>query len=130
MLDSRGCPAQSKHERAAQVEGPQQCVYQDVTVYGRQAHIDSHACAATYQASTPFSKVAWITGAKRGKKFGRFWQHLAYTRVLKSYIEELNLKGYLAANRSEAMLGQEARERMLRAFNKWVYKEQTWKSTA
>jgi len=70
-----------------------------------------------------------VTGARRGKKFGRFWQHLAYTRVLKSYIEELNLRGYFEANEAEAMLGHAARERMLKRFNNWVYKEQGWKST-
>jgi REP element-mobilizing transposase RayT len=67
-----------------------------------------------------------ITGARRGKKFGRFWQGLAYTRVLKSYIEELNLKGYFHANRNEAEYGPAARERMLKAFNKWIYQERGW----
>jgi REP element-mobilizing transposase RayT len=64
-----------------------------------------------------------ITGARRGKPFGRFWQGLAYTRVLKSYTEELNLKGYFHANRSEAEYGAEARERVLKAFNNWIYRE-------
>ncbi|MGZ3723959.1 MAG: hypothetical protein ACXVA9_13545 [Bdellovibrionales bacterium] len=70
-----------------------------------------------------------VTGARKGRPFGKFWQHLAFTRVLKSYTEELNLKGYFAANRSEALYGPKARERMLKAFNEWVYKERT-KSTA
>jgi len=64
-----------------------------------------------------------MTGARKGKPFGRFWQGLAFTRVLKSYTEELNLKGYFYANRSEAALGPAARDRMLRAFNRWVYHE-------
>jgi REP element-mobilizing transposase RayT len=68
-----------------------------------------------------------VTGARKGRPFGAFWDYLAYTRVLKSYKEELNLKGYFMANRSEAMLGSEARERMLKAFNTWIYKEQGWR---
>src|SRR6266404_4770630 len=64
-----------------------------------------------------------ITGARKGKPFGKFWQGLAFTRVLKSYTEELNLKGYFVANRSEAEYGPAARERMLKLFNNWIYKE-------
>ncbi|MGZ3724043.1 MAG: hypothetical protein ACXVA9_13965, partial [Bdellovibrionales bacterium] len=70
-----------------------------------------------------------VTGARKGKPFGKFWQGLAFTRVLKSYTEELNLKGYFSANRAEAALGFEARERLLRAFNRWVYHERK-RSTA
>ena len=32
------------------------------------------------------------TGAKKGNRFGRFWDGLAYTRVLLSRFEELSLK--------------------------------------
>jgi hypothetical protein len=64
-----------------------------------------------------------ITGACRGKPFGRFWQGLAFTRVLTSYTEELNLKGYFTANRMEAARGPEARERFLKRFNDWVYRD-------
>ncbi len=70
-----------------------------------------------------------VTGAKKGRPFGKFWQGLAYTRVLKSYLEELNLKGYFTANRSEAAHGPEARDRVLKAFNRWVYKERKMSST-
>jgi hypothetical protein len=69
-----------------------------------------------------------VTGACRGNKFGRFWQGLAFTRVLKSYTEELNLKGYFHANRNEAEYGPAARDRVLKAFNKWVYRERRWNS--
>jgi REP element-mobilizing transposase RayT len=69
-----------------------------------------------------------VTGARKGKPFGRFWQNLAYTRVLKSYIEELNLRGYFQANLVEASMGYEARERALKRFNKWVYEERGWAS--
>lgn len=61
-----------------------------------------------------------VTGAKRGKPFGRFWQGLAFTRVLKSALEELNLRIYIAANRKEAQLGPKARELFLARFNAWV----------
>ncbi|MGZ3721665.1 MAG: hypothetical protein ACXVA9_01960, partial [Bdellovibrionales bacterium] len=69
-----------------------------------------------------------VTGARKGKPFGRFWQNLAFTRVLKSYTEELNLRGYFEANRAEAEYGPQARERMLKVFNKWVYQERGWSS--
>jgi hypothetical protein len=64
-----------------------------------------------------------VTGAKRGQKFGRFWQGLAFTRVLTSPLEELNLKGYIKANRIEAQDGEKARARFLTRFNQWVYRE-------
>jgi hypothetical protein len=64
-----------------------------------------------------------ITGAVRGKKFGRFWQGLAFTRVLKSSLEVLNLKGYLRANEIEASQSYHAREKYLKMFNRWVYRE-------
>ena len=64
-----------------------------------------------------------VTGARRGKPFGRFWQGLAFTRVLKSRLEELNLKGYIEANRRQAHGSQPAREAYLKAFNEWVYRE-------
>jgi len=64
-----------------------------------------------------------ITGAKKGYKFGRFWQGLAFTRVLTSSLEELNLKGYIKANRIQAEKGELAREKFLRKFNAWVYRE-------
>jgi REP element-mobilizing transposase RayT len=65
-----------------------------------------------------------ITNARRGHKFGRFWQGLAYTRILKSSLEELNLKGYFQANRVEAQKGQQKREEFLKQFNTWVYRSQ------
>lgn len=64
-----------------------------------------------------------VTGARKGKKFGRFWQGLAFTRVLTSSLEELNLKGYIKANQIEAKKGKQARTKFLTAFNAWVYEE-------
>lgn len=64
-----------------------------------------------------------ITGAKKENKFGRFWQGLAFTRVLTNSLEELNLKGYIESNRREARQGYETRKRFLAQFNAWVYQE-------
>lgn len=61
-----------------------------------------------------------ITGARRGHKFGRFWEGLAFTRVLKSRMEELRLKGYFDSNRIESEEGYEARETYRGKFNQWV----------
>jgi hypothetical protein len=66
----------------------------------------------------------FVTGARRGHPFGRFWQGLAYTRVLTSRYEELQLRGYIAANRLEAELpgakGRVAREKWLAEFNRHI----------
>src|SRR6185503_10348171 len=51
-----------------------------------------------------------VTGARKGKPFGKFWDELAFTRVLQSYTEELRLDGYLMANRMEAHVSKETRE--------------------
>jgi hypothetical protein len=48
-----------------------------------------------------------ITGARRGKKFGKFWDGLVFTRVIKSKFEEL---------------GYRERERYLKAFNQFLYR--------
>lgn len=64
-----------------------------------------------------------VTGARRGKPFGhRFWQGLAYTRVLSSALEELRLRGYVEANRIEAAQSNQAREKWLAKFNRFVRK--------
>lgn len=64
-----------------------------------------------------------VTGARKGKPFGkRFWQGLAYTRVLSSALEELRLRGYVEANRIEAVHSKAARERWLARFNRFVQK--------
>jgi hypothetical protein len=64
-----------------------------------------------------------VTGAKRGKPFGKFWQGLAFTRILTSALEELQLKGYIEANRREAQVSKQAREDFLAQFNRWVYRQ-------
>lgn len=64
-----------------------------------------------------------ITGARRGITFGKFWQGQAFTRVLNSKFEELNLYGYIKANKIEAVDSKAAREEYLKKFNAWVYRE-------
>ncbi len=66
-----------------------------------------------------------ITGAKKGKRFGRFWQGLAFTRVLRSAFEELQLKGYFEANRRQASHSYRERDLFLTEFNLWVQKLKT-----
>lgn len=64
-----------------------------------------------------------VTGARKGKTFGKFWQGQAFTRVLVSRFEELNLHGYIKANKIEATQSKSARETYLKRFNAWVYRE-------
>ncbi len=54
-----------------------------------------------------------VTGARKGKSFGKFWQALAYTRVLATAFEVWGLKDYLTGNRVERQHGYEARESYL-----------------
>lgn len=52
-----------------------------------------------------------VTGAKKGKPFGRkFWDFLAFTRVITSFKEERGIDRYLEANTLEAEVGKFARE--------------------
>ncbi len=62
-----------------------------------------------------------VTGAKKGQKFGKFWQGLAFSRVLKTSLEGLQLKGYFEANRREAIRSYQSRKEFLDRFNRWVY---------
>lgn len=62
----------------------------------------------------------FVTGARRGKPFGKFWQGLAYTRVLSSRLEELQLFGYIEANRLEAVRSRSAREAWLNRWNQYI----------
>lgn len=71
-----------------------------------------------------------VTGARRGNPFGRFWEGLAFTRVLSSRLEAYQLQGYMTANRIEASRpgehGRLNREKWLRHFNRqiWLLKTQ------
>lgn len=61
-----------------------------------------------------------VTGAKKGKPMGKFWQGLAFTRILTSYLEERQLNGYFRGNEIEALFGTSARESFLKQFNHWL----------
>jgi REP element-mobilizing transposase RayT len=63
-----------------------------------------------------------ITGARKGKKFGKFWDGLVYTRVLLSRIEALGLKGYFEANHRQREYGYLEREIYLKRFNQFIYR--------
>jgi len=78
-----------------------------------------------------------ITNAKKGTplptqkhKQNKFWQGLAFTRVLKTSYEVLQLKGYFKANRIQAAKGENAREEFLNAFNDWIRKMRYGDSSA
>ncbi len=51
-----------------------------------------------------------ISGAKKGNQTGRFWDALAYTRILKTSYEEKILNKYFNANALEVIFGKEIRD--------------------
>jgi REP element-mobilizing transposase RayT len=63
-----------------------------------------------------------ITQARRGHKFGRFWDGLAFTRILTSSLEALHLKGYFEGNRYERDVAPVIREGYLSDLNMWMRK--------
>lgn len=63
-----------------------------------------------------------ITGARKGNKFGTFWDGLVFTRVIRSKIEELGLKGFFEANHRQRELGYTEREFFLKRFNQFIYR--------
>lgn len=63
-----------------------------------------------------------ITGAHRSNAFGKFWDGLAFTRILTSKLEELGLKGYFEGNHRQRELGYQDRERCLKQFNQFIYR--------
>jgi REP element-mobilizing transposase RayT len=63
-----------------------------------------------------------VTGAARANSFGRFWDGIPFTRILKTSYEELQLRGYFKANRIERVLSYREREEYLAEFNAWVYR--------
>lgn len=61
-----------------------------------------------------------VTGARKGRKFGRFWQGLAFTRVLTSAFEVAQLQSYFVGNRIERQHGKIYREKYLKRINNWM----------
>jgi hypothetical protein len=64
-----------------------------------------------------------VTGARKGQKFGKFWDFLAYTKVVKVWAQEVKLDNYIVANAIEGEHGSEWREKFLK---KWKHKR--WRS--
>lgn len=99
---------------------------QDFANVGNHLHlkikITSRQSFQKFLKSTTTQIARKVTGAKKGRKFGRFWEGLAFTRILTSKKEELHLKGYIEANRREAAHSKKAREIYLGEFKKWVKK--------
>jgi REP element-mobilizing transposase RayT len=62
-----------------------------------------------------------VTGASRGNSFGKFWDSLAYTRVINTRFELFQLAKYFDANRLELKAGYQARAKKLNEFNRWLY---------
>ena len=60
-----------------------------------------------------------VTKARKGKVFGKFWDGLAFSRVISSRREVHILKKYLVANQIEAKLGALARELFLEKRADW-----------
>ena len=60
-----------------------------------------------------------VTGARKGRPFGKFWDGLTYTRVLTTSLEELYLRTYIRANQAEARGGAQAREDVFEQFRNW-----------
>jgi REP element-mobilizing transposase RayT len=63
-----------------------------------------------------------ITGAKKGKPFGKFWDGLAFTRVLMTRFEELGLKSYFTGNHIQKEVGYRSREEYLKRWNQFLYR--------
>lgn len=61
-----------------------------------------------------------ITRAHRGSVFGKFWDALAYTRVITTKLEELGLRIYFEGNHREGELGYANRAMYLRSWNHFL----------
>lgn len=70
-----------------------------------------------------------VTGAKKGNSFGRrFWDELAYSRIVSTQFEEKHLHFYLQANKIEREKGYQARLHFLKDINMWIKKIKKVKS--
>lgn len=61
-----------------------------------------------------------VTGARKGNRFGRFWQGLAFTRVITSFIELTQLAYYFTANKVESRRGYASRKCYLDSANAYI----------
>jgi len=53
-----------------------------------------------------------VTGARKGKPFGKFWDELAYSRVVKTLRDLRNVIDYIFMNRIEGGFGRDARAQL------------------
>ena len=63
-----------------------------------------------------------ITKARKGHRFGKFWDGLVYTRIILTKFEELGLRGYFEANHREREYGYSEREAYRKRFNQFLYR--------
>jgi hypothetical protein len=70
-----------------------------------------------------------ITGACKGKSFGKFWDGLVFTRVLHSSFEELGLRGYFQGNHRQRELGYQERNNYLNHFNLFLKRLKSTKAS-
>lgn len=68
----------------------------------------------------------FVTGARKGKSFGKFWSGLAFTRIMTSSLEVAHLEKYFEGNRIELKRGYGARSRYLKSANRWI---KNWKTS-
>lgn len=65
--------------------------------------------------------MLFVTGARKGNKFGKFWDTIYFSRILTSSFEVLQLSGYFKANKIEIAKGAHARNDFLKQWNEWMY---------
>jgi hypothetical protein len=58
-----------------------------------------------------------IMGAEKGEAKGRFWDGLAFTRIMTSSLERFQLRGYFSANNDERNFGRDVRQETLAQVN-------------
>lgn len=56
-----------------------------------------------------------VTGARKGKAFGKFWDQLAHSRVVTGLRDLRNVQNYVLINTMEGQFGKKARELMEQA---------------
>lgn len=85
-----------------------------------QIRIASRAAFQNFLRSITSLIARHVTGARKGKRFGKFWQGLAFTRVISSALELAHLEKYFMGNRIELRRGYGARDRYLKSANRWI----------
>lgn len=63
-----------------------------------------------------------ITGARKGHRFGKFWDGLAYTRVLQNKLDEVSLRTYFDGKQRKFELAFRDQDFFLKRFNQFLYR--------